>query len=282
MWLLNPYRFAAGVALLLDLYPSAAAAYSLRLLRTAYNGPVIRVRRSSDNTEQDFTAAQVTDGTLTAFCGAGNGFVRTWYDQSGNGIHIAQTDNTKQPQTVTSGAVNTLNSRPAVKFDGSNDFLTGGDVLDLGSNSLSSFAFSDPGNNQSVYAKALLAGLAGRYNMGTFSGNTSTLVTTTASNDLSATVASLYGKALYSQQVINGASNKLFVNNIERASVNIPAYSALNNTSRFLVGAYNNSNDSGEVAFLGGSIGDLIIYLSNQSSNREGISGNINAHYGIY
>jgi hypothetical protein len=270
------------VALLLDLYPSAAAAYSLRLLRTAYNGPVIRVRRSSDNTEQDFTAAQVTDGTLTAFCGAGNGFVRTWYDQSGNGIHIAQTDNTKQPQTVTSGAVNTLNSRPAVKFDGSNDFLTGGDVLDLGSNSLSSFAFSDPGNNQSVYAKALLAGLAGRYNMGTFSGNTSTLVTTTASNDLSATVASLYGKALYSQQVINGASNKLFVNNIERASVNIPAYSALNNTSRFLVGAYNNSNDSGEVAFLGGSIGDLIIYLSNQSSNREGISGNINAHYGIY
>jgi hypothetical protein len=38
---------------LLDDYPNAAAAYSLRLLRTAYTGDAIRVRRASDNTEQD-------------------------------------------------------------------------------------------------------------------------------------------------------------------------------------------------------------------------------------
>jgi len=39
---------------LLDLYPSAAAAYSLRNLSSTYLGPLVRVRRSSDNTEQDF------------------------------------------------------------------------------------------------------------------------------------------------------------------------------------------------------------------------------------
>jgi hypothetical protein len=39
--------------LLLDLFPNAAVAYSLRKLRTAYSGSAIRVRRSSDNTEQD-------------------------------------------------------------------------------------------------------------------------------------------------------------------------------------------------------------------------------------
>ena len=40
-------------SLLLDTYPNAAVAYSLRKLRTAYTGNAIRVRRSSDNAEQD-------------------------------------------------------------------------------------------------------------------------------------------------------------------------------------------------------------------------------------
>ena len=44
---------SGGVPLLLDLYPSAAAAYSVRKLSNGYSGSAIRVRRSSDNTEQD-------------------------------------------------------------------------------------------------------------------------------------------------------------------------------------------------------------------------------------
>jgi hypothetical protein len=36
---------------LLDDYPTAAAAYSLRKLRNGYSGNAIRVRRSSDNAE---------------------------------------------------------------------------------------------------------------------------------------------------------------------------------------------------------------------------------------
>jgi hypothetical protein len=62
---------------LLDEFTGSAAAYSLRNLTFLRGGPVVRVRRSSDNAESDFTATQVSDGTLTAFCGAGNGFVRT-------------------------------------------------------------------------------------------------------------------------------------------------------------------------------------------------------------
>ncbi len=38
---------------LLDDYPSAAAAYSVRKLRSAYTGSAIRVRRASDNAEQN-------------------------------------------------------------------------------------------------------------------------------------------------------------------------------------------------------------------------------------
>ena len=76
---------------LLDTYPNASAAYSLRDLASASVGSaVVRVRRSSDNTEQDFTAVEITDGTLTTFTGANNGFVTTWYDQSGKGNDSAQ------------------------------------------------------------------------------------------------------------------------------------------------------------------------------------------------
>jgi len=43
----------------------AAAAYSLRNLSTSYTGNVVDVRRSSDDAEDSFTAAEVADGTLT-------------------------------------------------------------------------------------------------------------------------------------------------------------------------------------------------------------------------
>jgi hypothetical protein len=95
----------------------AAAAYSLRKLRTAYTGNAIRVRRSSDNTEADigFTATgELNTATLLAFVGTGNGFVTTWYDQSGNGRNAAQTTAGAQPRIVSNGAIETQNGRPTV------------------------------------------------------------------------------------------------------------------------------------------------------------------------
>jgi hypothetical protein len=93
--------------LLLDLYPSASVAYSLRKLRTAYSGSAIRVRRSSDNTEQDigFVGNNLDTASLLTFCGAGNGFVTTWYDQSTNGNNATQATAGNQAQIVSSGAV---------------------------------------------------------------------------------------------------------------------------------------------------------------------------------
>jgi hypothetical protein len=115
-WLITPQQKNKG---LLDEFAGAAAAYSLRDLTFLRGGPVVRVRRSSDNTEQDFTATQVTDGALTTFCGAGDGFVRTWYDQSGNGNHAIQTSVNTQPQIVTNGVVDLFNSKPCLTYVGS-------------------------------------------------------------------------------------------------------------------------------------------------------------------
>ena len=65
---INPIYIPTGY--LLEDYSGAAAAYSLRKIANATTS-VIKVRRSSDNTEQDFTASEIIDGTLTTFTGAG-------------------------------------------------------------------------------------------------------------------------------------------------------------------------------------------------------------------
>lgn len=103
---------------LLDLYPGATAAYSLRTIKlSATSSPVVNVRRSSGSpSTEDFTATQVADGTLAAWVGAGDGFVTTWYDQSGNGNHAVQINNGSQPLIVSSGTLQTENGKPAIIF----------------------------------------------------------------------------------------------------------------------------------------------------------------------
>ena len=112
--------------MLLDVYSGAAAAYSLRKLKSSYTGSAIRVRRSSDNTELNIgfdSDGNLDTYALSAFVGSVNGFVTTWYDQSGNGRDATQTTAGNQPQIVLNGVVNTFNNKPCVKFDGSNDYI---------------------------------------------------------------------------------------------------------------------------------------------------------------
>ena len=114
-----------GFVGLLDLYPNASGAYSLRKLRSAYAGNCIRVRRSSDNAEQDFgfSSNVLNTASLLSFCGAGNGFIVTWYDQSGNSRDVTQTTAADQPQIVASGVLNTVNSKASINFNGSSNIL---------------------------------------------------------------------------------------------------------------------------------------------------------------
>lgn len=125
-----------GVAanLLLDTYSGAAAAYSLRLLRTAYSGNAIKVRRASDNTEQDIgfragAGGKILDTTtLESFCSGTDGFITTWYDQSGNANNLIQETASSQPKIVSEGSTITEGGKPTLEFDGSNDFMESGSI----------------------------------------------------------------------------------------------------------------------------------------------------------
>ena len=106
------------VDFLLDLYPSATVAYSLRLLRSTYSGKSIRVRRSSDNTEQDIgfnNIGSLDTSDLLTFCNGSNGFVTRFYDQSGQGNNGVQTTAINQPIIVSAGALITRNGKPYIQ-----------------------------------------------------------------------------------------------------------------------------------------------------------------------
>lgn len=107
----------------LKLFNNVLNVYSMRKVILDYTGPAIRVRRSSDDAEQDigFVGVDLDIAALLSFVAGGDGFVTIIYDQSGNGKDIAQTTNSSQASLVTSGLVNLLNGKPALSFDGTDD-----------------------------------------------------------------------------------------------------------------------------------------------------------------
>ena len=130
MFLINPYIYSGGESsYLLDTYGSAVVAYSLRKIESTYSGNVIRVRRSSDDAEQDIglSGDSLDTSALTTFVGANDGFVVSWYDQSGNARTITQSTATNQPKIVSSGSVITAtNGLPALLSDGNDAMLNTG------------------------------------------------------------------------------------------------------------------------------------------------------------
>ena len=114
-------RAAAGGSFsgVLDGISNVAAAYSLRKLRSAYSGYAVRVRRSSDSTEQDIGfdgSGNFDNSSFSSFVGAGTGYVRTWYDQSGNSADVTQTNTIYQPQI----ALSAINGKPTILSQSSN------------------------------------------------------------------------------------------------------------------------------------------------------------------
>lgn len=101
---------------------TAAAVYALRNLRKAYTGACIKVRRSSDDAEKDigFNANGLLDtSALLNFVGSGSGFVKTWYDQSGNARDLAQATTANQPRIVNSGVLDEINTNiPGIRIIG--------------------------------------------------------------------------------------------------------------------------------------------------------------------
>jgi hypothetical protein len=263
------YNFAKDAFVgLLDTYPNAAAAYSVRKLSSTYTGSAIRVRRSSDNTETDigFSSAFGLDTTsLTSFCSGTNGFVTTWYDQSGNARNATQTTAANQPQIVSSGSVILENSKPSAEFDGSNDFL--------------SYAFStnlsQPGTYFVVNKNTTEPGIISSDNDNSRWQIYRTGAIPKPINIFSGTVLSS-GNTSSSQLLIfalfNDTNSSIGINN--NTATTGSGGTQQNSAIRLGIGS--------TLGYGANKMQEVILYNSDQSTNRTGISTNINTYYAIY
>jgi hypothetical protein len=100
---------------ILDKILGSVAAFGFRKLRANYGGPCVRIRRSSDNSEQDFyfdSGGLLNTVAITTFLGADTAFITTWYDQSGNANDAVQTTAANQPNYIASGT----STKPTARF----------------------------------------------------------------------------------------------------------------------------------------------------------------------
>jgi hypothetical protein len=116
-----PHQALLMLGTVTNSYAGAWGLYHVRKENPLYGGSALRVRRSSDNAEQDigFVGTALDTTALLAFTGAGSGFVVKWYDQMGLGHDFGQTATGKQPRIVNAGVYDTF-----VRWDGTDDCLT--------------------------------------------------------------------------------------------------------------------------------------------------------------
>lgn len=264
----------------------ATASYSLRLVDSTYTGDAIRVRRSSDNTEQDigFVDGELDTSTLETFCSGTNGFVTTWYDQSGSN-NATQATAGSQPQIVSSGTTIKENGKPALS-------VTEGDSMNISSltleNNASIFAViknADQTGGGSIHRPLLAGGDSDpygpdstAYNLGlsrdgsdgvrftnpSTSGSEETLVISLTTDNTMILVTGI-GASGTANLYVDGGSN---VNS-----------SFTERTTGFQSSYILFADPTGRVHQGGAS--EFIIYNSDQSSNRESIELNQASYYDI-
>jgi len=254
----------------------------LRLLRTAYTGDAIKVRRASDNTEQDigFVNNELDTSSLTTFCSGTDGFVTTWYDQSGSIPAKDATQSTvlRQPQIVSSGSVILDNGKPTIQFDGTDDCFL---VPRLLTNNTWSFFTSIK-----IDSMANFWNLIGQHSGAANIGRLQIIANDVASSKLRTFFnngASFSG--FYSNTVSN---NKYLVSSLAN---NDDYFLAINGSIEEVISnqALTPENTNFTIGSIGGAlqafngkIQEIIGYTSDQSSNRTGIETNINDFYSIY
>jgi hypothetical protein len=271
-------------SLLLDLYP-ATAAYSVRKLRTAYTGACMRVRRSSDNTEQDigFSGNDLDTAALLSFVGASNGRVVTWYDQGLNNANVSNSVVTNQPKIVDNGVIIQLNGLPALNLDG-DDFLIYGSniltndsllILSVDKTQLASSAFNNAifdASTQQIFSGAVGArfdNFSGNFRFGTLSSFLTTPSTTNVQK-LRSAIANNVGRYVR----INGTLLNSQLGDFR------PTFTGVN---QHKVGAFTNGTNQslGAVGFLG-EIQEVLVFQGSPTNNFSQIETNINTYYGIY
>lgn len=255
-------------AYLIDGITTSNCAYSLRQLSSSASN-CIRVRRSSDNTEQDigFSSNALDTSSLTSFVGSNDGFITKWYDQSGNSVDAAQTTAANQPQIVSSGSVLTEGGKPAISFDGSNDYLALSSTLSL-STEHSIFAVAQTNDTTAVL-------IGSTSPISNFNTNSSTNYVYNASGTFK-TLGSSSPLGHQAVSVIRNAGTVTIYKNGSSFGSNTTL-----GTAAFTVKEVGRRADLTSLLW-DGTMQELVFYPTDKTSDLSTVDSNINNFYSIY
>lgn len=268
---------------LLDLYSDAAVAYSFRKLRSKYTGNAFRVRRSDDGSEQDvgFLRDEIDFNFLLDFIGSADGLLVKWYDQSGNSMDIQQTTPTLQPKIVSSGSLIYENGKICMEYN--EDYLTGSYQLTDDSNMLISCVFRVNTANTTSHPRI------GAFNSSSNSVNFQYGFNTSNYYYIRKDSATTYANStftMYNTQrlLMFGATsdvNYIEVNGTSFTSLTAGgspvANSSLGNGMHLLKGYTTNAGYLST-----GTFQEIVMWNTDQVSNKLGIKSNQNSYYSIY
>lgn len=238
------------------------AIYSLRQLYK-YFGPILKIRRSLDNTIQDFYFNNQYYGLDTSeilnFVGEGDGFVETWYDQSGNNKHATNTTQIEQPRIVSSGIIELKNNKPTIVFSGAQRLTVASSTL-FGS----SFGVFQRTNVQMVISQLASSSYRGLFpgsaddaywTHSEYSYNGNNLVNI---NNGSSPLNSLVGNSLFQATGVGTPDSQPIQNKTHVLGFGTPSY-----------------------AYLSGCISEIVIFNSDIRIKREYIEKDQMGFYGI-
>lgn len=265
---------------LLDKYPDAAAAYGLRKLRSAYLGPAIRVRRASDNAEKDIymdSQGNLDTQSLFDFSLDAGVFVKTWYDQSGNGNDASQSTNASQPRILNQNKdMVTVNGKPALRFDGSDDGFSLNHSDLYGQSRFDAYMHYQSDDNTHIMFSESTSG--GKFSWVPEDGNSST--------DIHSSYGS--GAKLY----VNGVDTHMVFATNTRDQVHTVLVTDGASHSKGAIVVHEDADTSswsnfkwsryGGARYFNGKMTEMVLYNTDQSANREDIEKDMALHSGAY
>lgn len=215
---------------------------------------------------------------------ANNDPVGTATDWTGNGLSLTQATASKKPLFLT-GQKNGL---PAFSADGVDDFLTGGDILDIGTGSIHFFLvakYDSVAADGTLFAKTVAAGSPSRYSGLVLSSHWYAVLEDPGGGPRDASGGTPDTTWHLFEFILDRPNTQwsLWVDGVEIASnATVPAGN-FNSTFRFLLFAYNDATDTGEVAFMPGKIAEVWCWQRVLTAGeRTTLRAGANSLYSIY
>ncbi|MEI7597401.1 MAG: PKD domain-containing protein [Bacteroidota bacterium] len=197
------------------------------------------------------------DSNITATSGK----VSSWGNLiSGKNYTFTQADVTTQPQKINAA----INGYPSTRFDGVNDMLNGGNIINPGSSSITYFIIGKNSNGP-YFAKR--DGNGSKWYYDYTNSNEMKRSVYEPSNTSYSTFKLGYTHNLFELNVVS-INRTYYKHNLEvndtllNTSDIDPSASSFSNSVRFLLGGLNNDSDNGQDAYLNGEIAEMIIYFS--------------------